>query len=77
MAHLFQLTPAESRLLEQLADGRELRGAADTLTISVYTERNQLKAVLRKSGRRNQAELLALFNRFGAVVKAREGCSRS
>lgn len=44
MARLFELTPAESRLLGQLAGGAELRAAADALGISVHTARNELEA---------------------------------
>ncbi|HEX7080360.1 MAG TPA: helix-turn-helix transcriptional regulator [Gammaproteobacteria bacterium] len=68
MAQLFELTPAESRLLAQLGDDKDLKTAAELLGISVHTARNELKAILRKTGRRNQGQLLALVNRLAAMV---------
>lgn len=67
-SRLFDLTPSETRLLALLAQGHELKTVAKRLEISIHTARNQLKAILRKSGRRNQGQLLALVNRMAAIV---------
>jgi DNA-binding CsgD family transcriptional regulator len=67
LGRLFDLTPAEIRLFQQLVDGESLRDAAETLHISFHTARTQLKTVLRKTGRRTQAQLLALANRMATI----------
>lgn len=68
MAHLFELTSAESRILQQLALGRDLREGARQLGLSIHTARNQLKSILRKTGCRSQARLLALVARMAALI---------
>lgn len=64
---LFDLTPAESRLLRLMVDGCEVRQTAERLGLSHHTVRNQLKAIFRKTGRRTQAHLLSLAARISAV----------
>jgi DNA-binding CsgD family transcriptional regulator len=68
---LFQLTPAEILLLQQLADGIHLSDAAGQLHISLNTVRTQLKAIFRKTGQRTQGQLLALANRM-AIIRAND-----
>jgi DNA-binding CsgD family transcriptional regulator len=68
MAQLFDLSPAETRLLTRLAAEDELGVAAAALGISIHTARNQLKAILRKTGRHSQAHLLAFLNRLAAIA---------
>lgn len=58
---LFELTPAEARLAEQLAQGPALCDAADALGITVGTARTQLKSVFRKTDTSRQAELVRLL----------------
>ncbi|MGB7215659.1 MAG: helix-turn-helix transcriptional regulator [Gammaproteobacteria bacterium] len=68
IAKLFELTPAESRLLEHLACDNDLKTAAEILGISIHTARNEIKGILRKTGRRSQAQLLALLNRLAGIL---------
>lgn len=68
MAHLFELTAAEARVLAVLAGNEELRDVAERLGISIHTARSQLKAIFRKTGRRSQSQLLGLLNRMATVV---------
>jgi DNA-binding CsgD family transcriptional regulator/PAS domain-containing protein len=67
LGQLFELTPAETRLLQRLADGETLRDAAGSLRISFNTARTHLKAIFRKSGQRTQGQLLALAQRMAAI----------
>lgn len=67
LAKLFELTPAEQRLIARLIAGDELREAALQLHISLHTARTQLKAVYRKTGRRTQAALLTLAGRLAVL----------
>lgn len=68
LARLFELTAAESRILRQLAHGRDLREAAQHLGLSIHTARNQLKSILRKAGCHSQSRLLALVARMAALT---------
>ena len=56
----FGLTPAESRLAEQIVSGVRLQTAAAALGIGLETARTQLKAVMSKAGVTRQAGLLML-----------------
>jgi DNA-binding CsgD family transcriptional regulator len=67
LGQLFELTPAEVRLLEHLVDGVHLSDAATQLGLSVNTVRTQLKAIFRKTGQRTQGQLLALANRMALI----------
>jgi DNA-binding CsgD family transcriptional regulator len=58
---LFELTAAETRLAERLADGTPLKEAADHLGITVSTARTQLKNVFQKTNTSRQAELVRLL----------------
>jgi DNA-binding CsgD family transcriptional regulator len=58
---LFELTPAEARLAEQLASGPSLSDAADNLGITIGTARTQLKSVFLKTDTSRQAELVRLL----------------
>lgn len=59
----YGLTEAEARLAVSLAAGSDLSAAADELTISKVTARNQLAAAMRKMGVNRQAELVAMVAR--------------
>ena len=67
MARLFDLTPAERRILDRLIAGEELRQAATLLRISIHTARTQLKSIFRKTGRRSQSQLLLLAARIATL----------
>lgn len=54
----YRLTPAEIRLLDKLLQGRDVSEASAELGISPATARVQLKAVMRKTDTRRQAELI-------------------
>jgi DNA-binding CsgD family transcriptional regulator len=67
LGRLFDLTRAEQHLLCQLAEGDGLRDAAAHLHVSIHTARNQLKSILRKTGRHTQTQLLTLVTRMAAL----------
>ena len=54
------LTPAESRVLEQLAAGMTADQIAATQSVNVTTVRTHLRALFAKSGRNRQSELVRL-----------------
>jgi DNA-binding CsgD family transcriptional regulator len=60
----FGLTPAEARLACRLAAGARLEDAAGALGIARNTARNQLRAVLAKTGTRRQSQLVAMLARL-------------
>lgn len=61
---LFGLTPSEQRVVLAVSSGEELSEHARARGVSVDTVRQQMKAVLAKTGRRSQKELLRLVERF-------------
>ncbi|SDE13714.1 helix-turn-helix transcriptional regulator [Limimaricola pyoseonensis] len=65
LRQLFQLTPAETSVAQELAEGLNLREIAALRDCSVNTVRNQLRSVLCKTGTTRQAELVALLARQG------------
>lgn len=71
MARLFDLTPAERRILDKLIAGDDLLAAAASLRISIHTARTQLKSMFRKTGRRTQAQLLMLAARIATLSSSR------
>ena len=64
LAELFQLSPAEHRLAELLAQELTLEGCAARLNVSINTVRTQLRALFRKTGTTRQAQLINLFTRL-------------
>lgn len=58
---LFDLTPAEARVARAVAGAKRLDELAADLGLSRETIRNQLKAVLAKTGARRQVELANLL----------------
>jgi DNA-binding CsgD family transcriptional regulator len=58
---LYGLTPAEGRVADLLAQGREIREAADRLGITQETARLHVKRILGKTGVSRQAELVRLM----------------
>lgn len=59
---LFDLSPAEARLVGELASGGSLPLVARRLGLSVHTLRVQLRAVMSKTGVHRQAELMRLVS---------------
>jgi DNA-binding CsgD family transcriptional regulator len=64
LARAFGLTPAEARLASIIAEGLNPERAAEELSISKVTARNQLKAIFAKTGTHRQSELVARFSRI-------------
>lgn len=58
---LFQLTPAETALAIQLANGLSLEEAAEMLGIKRNTARAHLRSIFSKTGVRRQTELVRIF----------------
>lgn len=58
---LFQLTPAETGLAIQLANGLSLEEAAEALNIRRNTARAHLRSIFSKTGVRRQTELVRIF----------------
>lgn len=68
----FGLTPAETRLAARLKDGLTLKEAADELSVSVNTVRNQLRAVFDKMGLNRQSELVRALTQLSSLAGAFE-----
>lgn len=64
LAELFQLTPAERRLAELLAQGLTPEACALRLRVSINTIRSQLRALFRKTETERQSELINRFARL-------------
>ena len=58
----FELTPAECRVAEAIANGVSLNAFARQNGLSVHTVRNQLKTVFAKTGVSRQLELALLIH---------------
>jgi DNA-binding CsgD family transcriptional regulator/PAS domain-containing protein len=58
IAKLYELTPAEERLLDLILDGSGLFEAAEQLGVSRNTARTHMKRIYAKTGTRRQAELV-------------------
>ena len=64
LARVFGLTAAEARLADCLLREESLETAAESLGVSYWTARNQLKAVYQKTNTHGQAQLVALITRL-------------
>jgi DNA-binding CsgD family transcriptional regulator len=64
----FGLSPAEAALALRLLEGRSLGEIAAAHRVAKQTLRNQLAAVMRKTGTSRQAELVALLTRLALVA---------
>ncbi len=71
LVRLFDLTPAEARLLVALVEGMALDEAAETFGVSKNTLRNQLNQVFRKTETNKQSELVRLVLSSPAPVLIR------
>jgi DNA-binding CsgD family transcriptional regulator len=67
---LFDLSPAEARLVGELATGLTLRDIIAVRNISMATLRTQVRAVLAKTGVRRLADLARLL----AQIPHRDHC---
>lgn len=64
----FGLTPAEARLARKLRDGRSLQDAADDMSVSINTVRNQLRAVFDKMGLKRQSDLVRALTELSSLA---------
>lgn len=71
LERLFELTPAEGRLLVALIEGRNLDESAELFGVSKNTLRNQLNQIFRKTGTNKQSELVRLVLSSPAPVLIR------
>lgn len=55
---LYQLTPAESRLVINICKGKSLQDYAEQHQISINTARNQMRSVLQKTEDRKQTQMI-------------------
>ena len=69
---LFQLTPAETALAIELANGLSLDEASDLLNIKRNTARAHLRSIFSKTGVRRQTELVRIFLNSVAWLGTRE-----
>lgn len=69
---LFSLTPAETALAIELANGLSLEEAAEALNIRRNTARAHLRSIFSKTGVRRQTELVRIFLNSVAWLGARE-----
>ena len=72
LRHVFSLTRAETRLAVELARGASIAEFAEAHNVAVGTARNQMKAILAKTGTHRQAELAALLTRLSVVPAPQE-----
>lgn len=68
---LFDLTPAEARVAREVGSGRTVAQIAKALGLSLTTIRNQIAAVLAKSGLHRQVDLVSLLSGSGIPRKVR------
>jgi DNA-binding CsgD family transcriptional regulator len=66
---LYQLTPAEARLMALLAEGKSVTEASEELAVTVNTIRTHLKRLFQKTGARRQGDLVRLFINSPANLK--------
>jgi len=71
IASSFGLTPAETRLLERLAQGQTLAEAAKALTVAETTAKTHLAHLFEKMGVSRQADLVALVARLIPPLQSR------
>jgi DNA-binding CsgD family transcriptional regulator len=64
----YNVTPAEARLAEILAEGRDLQDACEQLGILRTTARTHLQRLFEKLGVKRQAELVAVLVRLAAQL---------
>ncbi len=70
LATTFSLTPAETRLVEHLLAGRNLKESAGALGVAMTTAKSHLENIFQKTGVRRQGELMRLAARVAAPADA-------
>ena len=73
LEQLFDLSPAEARLAQLLADGLSMEEAALQLGVSRNTVRSQLQSVFAKTGTNRQGDLVRLLLSSAATLAQRGG----
>ena len=73
LEQLFDLSPAEARLAQLLADGMSMEEAALQLGVSRNTVRSQLQAAFAKTGTNRQGDLVRLLLSSTATLAQRSG----
>lgn len=71
LKRLFDLTPAEAKLASALASGGTLKDAAAIQEIRLSTARSYLENIFRKTGTRQQSQLVALLKSAQPLVRQR------
>jgi DNA-binding CsgD family transcriptional regulator len=66
LSGLFDLTPAEAKLAASLASGQALKSAAEASEIKFSTARSYLEQIFRKTGTKQQSQLVALLKSAGS-----------
>jgi DNA-binding CsgD family transcriptional regulator len=66
---LFGLAPKEARLAVSLASGRTLKEAAEENQIQFSTARSYLEAIFRKTGTRQQSQLVVLLKNVQPLLR--------
>ena len=69
VARIFSLTPAESRLLQQLVSGASLTEAASALGVTEATARTHRNHIFTKTGVSRRTDLLTLVGRLVPPVR--------
>jgi len=64
LMRVFGLTPAEARLADRLLGEESLEAASESLGVSYFTARNQLKAIYQKTDTHSQGQLIVLAARL-------------
>ena len=67
---LFDLTPAETRLAIALSSGHPLKKAAELQGITFSTARSYLEQIFRKTGTKQQSQLVALLKSAHPLVQS-------
>ena len=67
LSPLFELTSAESALVEQILSGASMIDAEAALCITANTARTHLKSIYRKTGARSQADLVRLLKDAASI----------
>lgn len=70
LAGLFDLTPAEAKLAASLAAGNSVSEAAKGSNVTVKTARTYLDRIFRKTGTRQQSQLVALLKGAASIGSA-------
>lgn len=73
LEQLFDLSPAEARLAQLLADGLSIEEAALQLGVARNTVRSQLQSVFAKTGTNRQGDLVRLLLSSAATLAQRGG----